>query len=232
MIDRTTRTALTRDLRALMRPDMHTDQFGSYRVRSLYFDTYDYRAYHDKMAGAAERHKLRVRVYPDSATFVRFEVKSRFTSFIHKITVDLPIEEYENVKPAIYNHSLPPAHVMDNKGVSKEFFRLQRQLNMFPKVMVQYRREAYERLEINRVRANFDDELLASRNLDLLGPMAGARKLQNYGSTIFEVKVDGTMPFWMHMLISKYDLQNQAISKFCYAVRSEALISTMGRIDL
>lgn len=231
LIDRTTRTALTRDLQALMRPDAHTNQHGSYRVRSLYFDTFDFRAYHDKMAGAAERHKLRVRVYPDSATFVRFEVKSRYTSFIHKITVDLPIAEYESVKPAIYQHALPPEHLLKNNGVSKEFFRLQRQLNMFPKVMVQYRREAYERLEINRTRVNFDDELVAARNLDLLAPMEGARSLLKYGHTIFEIKVDGTMPFWLHTLIAKYNLQNQAISKFCYAVRSEAMLSATARTN-
>ncbi len=229
MIDRPTRTALTRDLRALMRPDAHTDKHGSYLVRSLYFDTLDFRAYHDKMSGSAERHKLRVRVYPDSATFVRFEVKSRYTSFIHKITVDLPISELESVKSVIYEHALPPPHLMEDKSVSKEFFRLQKQLNMFPKIMVQYRREAYERNEINRVRVNFDDELMASRYFELLGPLIAGRRLQNYSRTIFEIKVDGTMPFWLHTLISKYDLQNQAISKYCYAVRSEAMLSSMAR---
>ncbi|NIR49003.1 VTC domain-containing protein, partial [candidate division KSB1 bacterium] len=63
MVDRTTRTALTRDLRAFMRPDVHTSQDGAYLVRSLYYDTKAYKAYHDKMAGAAIRHKLRVRAY-------------------------------------------------------------------------------------------------------------------------------------------------------------------------
>lgn len=231
MLDRRTRTAITRDLRALMRPDAHTDQHGSYLVRSLYFDTFDFRAYHDKMAGAAERHKLRVRVYPDSATFVRFEVKSRYTAFIHKITVDLPISEYENVKPVIFNHALPPPHLLADKSVSKEFFRLQKQLNMFPKILVQYRREAYERNELNRVRVNFDDELMASRHFDLLGPLQAGRRLQNYNRCIFEIKVDGALPFWLHTLISKYDLQNQAISKYCYAVRSEAMFSATARTE-
>jgi SPX domain protein involved in polyphosphate accumulation len=229
LIDRPTRTPLTRDLQAFMRPDAHTDKHGSYLVRSLYFDTLDFRAYHDKMAGAAERHKLRVRVYPDSATFVRFEVKSRYTAFIHKITVDLPISEFESVKPVIFEHALPPPHLMQNKSVSKEFFRLQKQLNMFPKIMVQYRREAYERSEINRVRVNFDDELMASRHFELLGPLSAGRRLQNYNRTIFEIKVDGTMPFWLHTLIGKYNLQNQAISKYCYAVRSEARFSATSR---
>ncbi len=232
LIDRTTRTALTRDLQAFMRPDTYTNEHGSYLVRSLYFDTFDYRAYHDKLAGLPDRHKLRVRLYgeePSQAAFIRFEVKSRYASFIHKITVDVPIAEYDDIKPAIYAGALPPPRFLDDETVSKEFFRLQRQLNMVPKVIVQYRREAYERRDLNRVRVNFDDELMASRQLDLLAPLTAARPLLSYGRAIFEIKVEGTMPFWMHTLISKYNLQNQAISKYCYSVRSEAMLSAIAR---
>ncbi len=232
MVDRTTRTALTQDLQAFMRPDIYTSDQGSYLVRSLYFDTQAYKAYHDKMAGVAERHKLRVRAYgedPMQSAFIRFEVKSRYISFIHKITVDIPIEDYFDVAPAIYNRALPPPRILNDEEVSKEFFRLQRQYNMEPKIMVQYRREAYERVEMNRVRANFDDELVSSRNLDLLEPLKGARRMLKYGNAIFEIKVDGSLPYWMHTLISKYNLQNQAISKFCYSIRNEARFSSVAR---
>lgn len=232
MVDRTTRTALTKDLRAFMQPDKHTSEHGSYPVRSLYFDTFDYKVYHDKLAGTAERHKLRVRVYgedPSQSSFIRFEVKSRFISCIHKITVDMPMADYEDARPAIYDRALPPARFIDDGSVSKEFFRLQRQYNMTPTIMIQYWREAYEKNEMARVRANFDDELVASRNLDLLGPLEGARSLLKYGNAIFEIKLDGAMPFWMHTLIQKYNLQNRAVSKFCYGIRSEARFSATGR---
>jgi hypothetical protein len=33
----------------------------------------------------------------------------------------------------------------------------------------------------------------------------------------------------LHQLISKYNLQSQAISKYCYGVRSEAKLSASGR---
>lgn len=234
MINRTTRTALTQDLKALMQPDEHTNRYGAYLVRSLYYDTQAYKAYHDKMSGAAERHKLRLRAYgedPSQADFIRLEVKSRYISFIHKITVDVPIADYPAVEPALFGRSLPPRKLLETEGVSKEFFRLQRQYNMEPKIMLQYRREAYEKMEINRVRVNFDDQLVATRNLDLLSPMQGARSLLKYGNCIFEIKVDGGMPFWLHTLISKYNLQNEAISKFCHTIRSEAKFSAVARPD-
>jgi hypothetical protein len=118
---------------------------------------------------------------------------------------------------------------MNDANVSKEFFRLQRQYNMSPKILIHYRRQAFERNEGSRVRANFDDELLATPNLDLLGPLKGARRLLQYGRAIFEIKVDEHLPYWLHQLISKYNLQSQAISKYCYAVRSEARMSASGR---
>lgn len=232
LIDRTTRTALTRDLQAFMRPDAHANSADGYIVRSLYFDTTDYMAYHEKLAGTAARHKLRIRAYgedPRQAAITRLEVKSRFLSFIHKITVDIPVTQYPLLEPAILGKTLPPNDLLDNSDISKEFFRIQRQYNMVPKVLLQYRRQAFERAELKRVRVNFDDQLVASRNLALLDPLVAPRSLLKYGTSIFEIKVDGDMPFWLHQLISKYNLQDQAFSKFTNAIRSEARFSTFHR---
>lgn len=232
LVDRTTRTALTRDLRAFMRPDAHAGPDGGYVVRSLYFDTRDYMAFHEKMAGTAVRHKLRARAYgddPSQTPHVRLEVKSRYLSYIQKITVDVSREEYCAIEEGLRRRKLPQEVLRDVDGASREFFRLQRQLHMEPVVLIQYRRQAFERRELNRVRVNFDDQLLASRNLNLLAPLEGARPLLKYGHAIFEIKVDNTLPYWLHMLISKYDLQNEAVSKYCYAVRSEARFSAVGR---
>lgn len=233
LVDRTTRTALTEDLRAFMRPDAHAGPDGSYVVRSMYFDTRDYMSYHEKMAGTAVRHKLRARAYgedPSQTPHVRLEVKSRYLNYIQKITVDVPRDEYCAIEDDLKRRVLPRSWG-GNGSDSMEFFRLQQQLNMEPVVLIQYRRQAFERRELNRVRVNFDDQLLATRNLELLGPLRGARSLLKYGHAIFEIKVDNVLPYWLHMLISKHDLQNEAISKYCYAVRSEARFSALGRAN-
>lgn len=232
IVDRTTRTALTRDLRAFMRPDAYAGEDGGYTVRSLYFDTADYMAYHEKMAGTAVRHKLRARAYgddPGQTPHVRLEVKSRYLNYIKKITVDVDRDEYCDIQDCVQRRRLPIDFFKGHDDASQEFFRLQRQLNMEPVVLIQYRRQAFERREINRVRVNFDDELVATRNLNLLAPLHGARRLLQHGHAIFEIKVDNTLPYWLHTLISKYDLQNEAVSKYCYAVRSEARLSAIKR---
>lgn len=234
LVDRTTRTALARDLAAFMRPDVHAGTDGCYQVRSLYFDTPNYAAYHEKLSGQAVRHKLRVRAYgedPMRSALVRLEVKSRYLSYVRKITLDVSREDYCEIACALQRRTLPPPGLLEDNKNSREFFRVQRQYNMQPVILIEYRRQAFERMEINRTRVNFDDQLVASRNLDLLGSMSGARRMLEYGHAIFEIKVDNTMPYWLHMLISKYDLQNEAISKYCYAVRSEAKFSAVDRRD-
>jgi SPX domain protein involved in polyphosphate accumulation len=235
LVDRTTRTALNRDIQALMRADKHAGPDGSYRVRSLYFDTADYMAYGQKISGEAGRHKLRIRAYgddPGQTPLVRLEVKSRFRGFIYKVVVDVSRQEYQEIEDAFKQRRVPPMNLWSRKGMSTEFIRLKHQYNFEPRILLQYRRQAYERNELNRVRVNFDDELIATRDLEMLGSMRGARSLLRYGHSIFEIKVDSVLPTWLHMLISKYDLNNQAFSKFCYAVQSEVRRSSVARPTL
>jgi SPX domain protein involved in polyphosphate accumulation len=232
LVDRGRRTALSQDLQAFMSPDSYSGPGGGYTIRSLYFDTPDYRAYHEKIAGTAVRHKLRIRAYGDevgNTPWVRLEVKSRYLNYIHKIAVDVSREDYGEIEQALARRIMPPAHLLKPESGAKEFFRLQRQQNMQPVVIVQYRRQAFERRELHRVRVNFDDELVATRNLSLLQPLKGARRILRPGSAVLEIKVDNTMPYWLHDLITKYDLQNEAISKYCYAVRSQGRMSLVPR---
>jgi hypothetical protein len=232
LVDRSRRTALARDLKALMRPDAYAGRDGTYLVRSLYFDTPGYLAYHEKLAGGAIRHKLRARVYgdPAEAPKVRLEVKSRYLSFITKLAFDVSRSGYRELWGHLSRRTIPHEFVATQPG-AREFFRLQRLYNMEPKVVVEYRRQAFERREFSRTRVNFDDQLRASRDLDVLGSLPGARSLLRPGNAIFEIKVDGVMPFWLHALIAKYDLQNEALSKYCFAVRSEARMSSISRTD-
>ena len=171
------------------------------------------------------RHKLRARIYtddPSQVEWVRLEVKSRILATIHKIACDVSREDWDEIWSALQARTLPRSEILDRHRGVMGFFRLQKQYSMEPKIMVQYRRTAWERQDLSRVRTNFDDDLIASRDLDLLGPLNNARRLLQYGNSVFEIKVDGVMPYWLHMLTDKYGLQNQAFSKFCNGIISEA----------
>jgi hypothetical protein len=198
----------------------------------LYFDTPNHRAFLEKSDGLAVRHKLRVRAYgedPGQTSLVRLEVKTRYLSLIHKTVIDVPSEKYPEIERCFQQRTLPPEWLLHSPGISQEFFRIQRQYCQEPKVLIQYRREAFERKEIGRVRVNFDDDLRATTHLHLLAPLVAARPVLRYGHSVFEIKLDGSMPSWLHMLIRKYNLRNQAFSKYCYGMRAVARLSTSGR---
>jgi hypothetical protein len=234
LVHRTARTALERDLAGLMAPDAHGDAGGAYVVRSLYLDTPDYEAYHSKLAGHAVRHKLRARLHgadPSQAASVRLEVKSRFLRDVRKIVVETSREDYLTIEDSIRRRGLPPARILETYPSANEFFRLLKQYNMEPKVVVQYRRRALERRELGRVRVSIDDEIVAARQAHLFGDLRGARRLLNSEHAIVEFKIDGPMPFWLHTLISKHELVDQALSKYCFAVRSEARLSAIARVE-
>jgi len=230
VVDRTTRTGLERDLSALMRPDAFGSNSGTYIVRSLYFDSPGYMAFHSKVSGEAVRHKLRARIYtddPSQADKVRLEVKSRVLATIHKIACDVSVEEYHEISDALTHHRLPRPEILKAHRGVENFFQLQKQFNMEPKVIVQYRRKAWERRDLCRIRTNFDDELVSTRDTDLLGSLPNARSLLKYGNSVFEIKVDGAMPYWLHMLTDKYGLKDRTFSKFCYSLVSGARTSAV-----
>ena len=49
----------------------------SYRIRSMYFDTYSRKSYRENDAGVEERKKYRIRVYDDPKAFIRLEIKNK-----------------------------------------------------------------------------------------------------------------------------------------------------------
>jgi hypothetical protein len=230
LVDRSRRTALLRDLRRLMRPDVHAGPSGTYCVRSLYFDTPDFKCYHDKLAGLPIRHKVRARFYGNGFgpnACVRIEVKSRYYEWTRKTTLDVPQADFLRWESSWACNR--PASLDCDLPLGRELVRLQRQYCLHPKIVIQYRRQALERWELDRVRANFDDEVWAAWQPALSQPMAAARRVLPMMYSVFEIKLDGFLPRWLHTLIAKYDLQQSAISKYCLAVRCGARLSIVPR---
>ena len=62
-------------LRKLFKHDEFADEFGNYRVSSLYFDTPNDKALRQKLDGVSEREKFRIRYYNDDLSFIRLEKK-------------------------------------------------------------------------------------------------------------------------------------------------------------
>jgi hypothetical protein len=86
------------EIRNAMVPHMEPDEFtrdkDEYLVRSLYFDTHNYQAYHEKINGDFGRIKIRVRSYSDQKRIdapLRVELKTRRGAAMEKFSSFCPL---------------------------------------------------------------------------------------------------------------------------------------------
>lgn len=84
-IDYSAYLALRSRIRAIMKPDEHVGESGKYLIRSIYFDNYRDKALREKIDGAAQREKFRIRWYNDSLSFIVLEKKMKVESMTMKI---------------------------------------------------------------------------------------------------------------------------------------------------
>lgn len=198
-----------------MQPDRYTDMApgGRYYLRSLYFDTADYRAYHEKMGGDFGRTKLRLRSYSRSLSpggVIRAELKTRRGT---------PIEKFGAlVTPGDYEAYMKSRHWPETDNpVLTEFSRLVRLRELSPKLIVEYQREALTPRGREDVRVTFDFDV-RSTSARTLFPDRGFWRHHHRDEVIFEVKCRNSIPDWLAQLIKQHGLKPVANSKYTRAV--------------
>ena len=84
VIDRFQMTQLDRRLSAVMTPDRHAGEDGTYFIRSLYFDNAQDKALKEKSLGLPRREKFRLRYYNLDPSYIRLEKKSKINRLTDK----------------------------------------------------------------------------------------------------------------------------------------------------
>ncbi len=209
-------------MRIALRPYMQYDDYtaiappGGYLVRSLYFDTYDYRAYHEKMNGDHERIKFRIRTYSKELkedTRIRAEMKVRKGNAMEK--------HGATVAPNEYLHFIKTRHWPENNNpILQEFERYVHLWALKPQLLVQYFREGYQDREKNGVRITFDQKV-SGAHADTLFPAEHIfmRSLQPQ-VVILEIKCRHQQPLWLRDFVHNYGLRWVANSKFTQGIQA------------
>ncbi len=200
-------TALIQDLSAFLRPDPHALGPGrTYTVRTLYFDSPHRVAYREKSAGILVRAKYRIRTYAETPD-VRFaEIKRRLNNRILKHRAVLTVEEYRSLLEGRAAGGGPLALHRFRQGMLG--------LNLRPLVCIEYRRQPFVHPAYPRLRVTFDTHVTAHPARSLEEPSPGCMVLPA-GTAVLEIKFNGCMPHWVHMLVRKYSLTDTAYSKYC-----------------
>jgi len=206
-------------VKAAIRPYMRVDPYTRrapkrrYLVRSLYFDTTDFRAYQEKVNGDCDRTKLRIRTYSasrDETASVRVELKARKGIAMEKHNTFVDMQDYEYF---IHNNHWP----VNDDPVLCEFERYVHLKTLFPQVIVEYQREGFSARLEDSLRITFDHSV-RSTAAETLFPTAPVFRNHNRHVIILEIKCNKSQPAWLRNMVREHGLRIAANSKFAQAV--------------
>ena len=198
-------------LAPIMRRDKNAGADGSYRIRSLYFDRPDNRAYHEKVDGADQRQKLRLRTYGESPDMVRLEIKNRRENGIYKETDVLSRQEASGLLGSAPEYGFLLDRSSPAAGRAYGLFSAE---GYRPAVIVDYSREALT-LPFYQIRVTFDRQIRAARGAeDFFKPQAGTVPVLPADEIILEVKYNHMFPAFLRRMLSSVEAQAMSVSKY------------------
>lgn len=198
-------------LRAAARPDAHGKE-GTYRIRSLYFDTPADRALREKIDGVNRREKFRLRYYDDDLSLIHLEKKSKCGGLCRKESAVVTREEVRALLEGDRSWMRESGRDLVWELEQKMTAQLLR-----PRVIVDYIREAYVYAPGN-VRVTLDYDIRTGlRCLDFLDP--ASLTVPAGAPVILEVKWDEYLPDLIRCAVQLEGRQAGAFSKYAVCRR-------------
>lgn len=192
-----------------LRRDPNAGPDGSYHVRSLYFDTPDDRAYHDKVDGVPMREKFRIRFYNLDPRFIRLEKKIKRNGGGAKLMARLSQAETRQIMAGEIGFMRD-----SEQALLQEFYVRMRAERLLPRTVVDYRRTAYL-CAAGNVRVTLDSDIRASvSSLDIFDAELPTASAFDANKCILEVKFDGFLPEYIQELIQLNKCSATAASKY------------------
>ncbi|PKM60262.1 polyphosphate polymerase domain-containing protein [Acetobacterium malicum] len=195
-------------LRAVMQPDVNTNEDGEYHIRSLYFDNYRDVALQDKISGINYREKFRIRCYNKDFTFINLEKKSKINGLCAKIKAEITKPQVEAILARDTKWM-----ATSTEPLVVELYSKMKSGQLQPKTIVDYNREAFVYRPGN-VRVTIDRDIRTGLfNTELFNPdlptiVTGDQQM------LLEVKYDNFIPEVIANLIQLDGRRQTAFSKY------------------
>ncbi|MDR1669919.1 MAG: polyphosphate polymerase domain-containing protein [Oscillospiraceae bacterium] len=192
---------------------MEADQYGSYLVQNLYFDTENWDAIRESVAKPVYKEKMRLRCYglPKQGTDFFLELKKKYKGIVYKRRIAIPAVSLtdKTVRDAV---SAQPSQI----ARELEFYMKSNAVS--EKVYIAYHRIALAGAEDEGLRVTFDTDICFRTDcLDFRHPYVGVPILPR-NNMLMEIKTLGGMPMWMTRILSENKIYPAAFSKYgaCY----------------
>ena len=206
-------------LRNALTPYLKSDTFtqkasgNKYLVRSLYFDTWDYKLYNEKIDGVCDRMKFRIRTYGISREHhpdIRVEIKVRKGNIIEKYGAFV---SHDQEKYFMKSQDWLPC----DDPVLMEFERYVHKWSLLPKTLVQYQREGYQSRAHEELRLTFDHQITSATSKELF-PETLFWHRHHLSQIVLEIKHKNRVPLWMNELIQNFGLKVFSNSKYTNSI--------------
>ncbi|MCL2588341.1 MAG: polyphosphate polymerase domain-containing protein [Oscillospiraceae bacterium] len=191
---------------------MMPDQFDSYWVQNLYFDTDNWDVIHTSMQQPYYKEKLRLRYYGrlGAAEHAYLELKKKCDGVVYKRRVALSVEGLE--KP------LEDMLAETSTQIARELGFYLQSTQVREKMFIAFRRKAFAGKEDVGLRVTFDSDI--RYRLDQLhfeAPGEG-RLVLHEGYQVMEIKTRTSIPLWLARLCSEAGIFATPYSKYatCY----------------
>ncbi len=194
-------------LGAVMQRDVHAKN-GSYKIRSLYFDTPTDKALREKINGVNHREKFRLRYYDDNTDVIRLEKKSKHNGLGSKDTAPLTAAQAQSIVDGKIDWM--KAH---ENALVRELYHKMTTEGLKPKTIVDYTREPFV-YPAGNVRVTIDSNIRTGLsctdflNTDCVTVPAGEVKY------LLEVKWDAFLPDHIRALVGLTGRHAAAFSKY------------------
>ena len=208
------------DLLAYVLPDEHGCNQGRYTLTSLYYDSPDYRCYHEKVDGLRARRKLRIRYYEDDAVFtdqtpVFVEIKERIDRITRKRRILLSYAEALE----LCNDRHLPARRPQDEDILEELLAFVWEYDLRPSSIVRYARQAFSGTRFDPgLRITFDTQLAYQIEPLYLHDKPTGLLMLPANRVVMEIKINDRIPVWLSDLIAAHNLQIDRISKYCQSI--------------
>jgi len=225
-----------------MQPYLQHDYYSElregkdYTVRSIYMDTPELTTYYEKLSGVKVRNKYRIRGYNDLTddANVFLEIKRKENIYISKDRVPVLYSELDEFLDQadlsrVRNHT---SQYEKRIEAARNFIYYLLRFRLKPVINVVYEREALECRFGSGLRVTFDMNIRSrlAQSFESLFE-EGAMNVLDPLHYVLEIKHYQAQPSWVPVIVNKYNLRKQAVSKYALSVewhlRNRVLIQSM-----
>lgn len=218
VITREQREALMGDMLSRMKPDENAVDGAFYPIVSLYYDNADRDCYWEKVQRFSNRRKMRVRVYGSldgrlpPTIFVEIKHKCDGRGVKRRLLCTLD----EAYRVAEGKEIAPRSKILDRRLI-EEIHHLVKARHFRPCCAMRYDRHAFADSDpASDLRVTFDTGI--AYRFENLEVIPDDRRFTHYllpdGYSVMEVKVTGSVPFWLTHMIGQHHCILQGHSKY------------------